>query len=877
MNSVTWARGNPIRASRGHGDPSYFDSTLSDLDAALQAAGLAAPLAEWRALGTESDPTLFCLGSLSFAQKLESLNRPELAAQLYTYLEKEAPPALAAKAQEAFAILQGKGNFGETLEGSLQHFSEQVADPSALAAMTLAGCAFRFARLATLSRLGPGWTARLTAGLVGFAAEVPTFTLSGRAFNQALGRTPPAGLPPLGKELAASALFLGSLKLTGILASSAQGFLPAEVGLARAGQSLLPFAALFSGVSLGHRLEIAAGLRASRNGGNALAEDLIATFQMQAAGSLSRFLLSEDWNRWEASLDLRTEGERDFPSSPFPKLSFAGALASGDLPFPPEKGSLSQIGISLMVGREETPPPFNRVRELASRYLPLFPPDKQGYYSQAILQAACRISCSLPEFHERLIEALYQAPNRGKKEQLFTVLAIEDLFSADAIRTATGSFDYAVMQLLLAQTAAEGDRDTRLQSFQKIFRSFELGMDRSELQNLILSLPYDETWAPPSAIRIPRAFVEDHRQEIRQQWTKYRPKDLELLLHFVYHRSLTDAKLASQMIRTFGEGRDKGLYLGADIDAALDYARSHPLGNLVLQRLHDILATRDLHAKLTEIATDPGPTSTFDRIQALRHSEVSPEKIALQLNGTEHTGYLNDLRLARKVVSVMQEVGPYLENPKLRGEGRSQLVQSFWQFVNSGRILQAEDLMDLLRLHENPATEDFHDAWRRGEVEVRIVATRDFHDFVARWGQTQGKSYAMTVAKNGQQDRDLILIPELPELDLRTPAGQDLAFHELVNRAKSLAHEAEHWRHFNGRYFGIEKSSQAIRLAGISRQERLVSEMMAYLEEFRWRVRFCDSDFYQLAHRLGLTVPAYLRNIADYSYFGTGNQEKALP
>jgi len=871
---MTWARGNPIRASRGHGDPDYSVSSFTALEQALQAAGLPASLAEWRSLASENDLALFSLGALQFAQKLETLDRPDLAALLYRYLEQAAPPDLAAKALDALGVLQGKGNFGTTVECALRHFSDQVADPSALMAMALAGFAYRFTRLAALSRLGPGWAARLGASLAGFAAEVPTFTLSGRAFNQALGRTPLNGLPSLGDELAASALFLGSLKFTGALAASTQPFLPVEGQWTGAVQTLLPFTALFSGVVLGHRLEISAGLRAARNGGNALAEDLITTFQLQAAGSLNRFLLGKDWERWEASLDLRAEGQRDFPQSGFPKLRFAQAL-SADNPQPSLEKAMT--GISLMVGREETPPPFNRVRELAARYLPLFPSDRQGYYSNAILQAACRISCSLPEFHERLIEALYQAPNRGRKEQLFTVLAIEDLFSADAMRTATGSFDYAVMQLLIGQTAAEENPSTRLRSFQKIFHAFELGLDRGELQNLILNLPYDETWAPPSQIRIPRAFVEKHREEIRQQWSKYRSKDVELLLHFVYQRSLTNAELASQMIQTLGEGRDKGLYLAVDIDAALDYARAHPLGNLVLQRLHDILATRDLNSKLTEIATDPGPTNTFDRIQALRRNEVSPEKIALQLNGTEHTGYLNDLRLARKVVSVMQEVGPYLENPKLRSEGRSQLVERFWQFMNSGRILQAEDLMDLLLLHENPATDDFYHAWQRGEVEVRIVAAQHFQDFVARWGQTQGKSYAMTVAKNGQQDRDLILIPELPRFDLRTPGGQDLAFHELVNRAKSLAHEAEHWRHFNGRYFGIEKPSQAIRLAGISRQERLVSEMMAYLEEFRWRVRFCDSDFYELAHRLGLTVPAYLRNIADYSYFGAGNQEKALP
>ena len=235
--------------------------------------------------------------------------------------------------------------------------------------------------------------------------------------------------------------------------------------------------------------------------------------------------------------------------------------------------------------------------------------------------------------------------------------------------------------------------------------------------------------------------------------------------------------------------------MSVDIEGVLDYARAHPLGNLVLGRLYNILANRDVPAKLVEIATDPGSLETIHRIESLRKHGVSPEKIAYELNGSEHTAYLNDLRLARKVVSVLQEAAPYLRNSQLRDAGRRQLIDAFWSFARSGRSLEAEDLVGLLRLHANPATDAFTRAWLEGQVEIRITSREAFDEFVERWGKAQGQIFALTVSRHGKQERDLILIPDLPSFDLRHAPGQDQAFHELVSRARSQAHDAELWRH----------------------------------------------------------------------------------
>ncbi|MCC7345219.1 MAG: hypothetical protein IT573_09790, partial [Deltaproteobacteria bacterium] len=127
----------------------------------------------------------------------------------------------------------------------------------------------------------------------------------------------------------------------------------------------------------------------------------------------------------------------------------------------------------------------------------------------------------------------------------------------------------------------------------------------------------------------------------------------------------------------------------------------------------------------------------------------------------------------------------------------------------------------------------------------------------------------------GERGGPLILI-KAPELDLGNEAGRRRAFAELMNRVKALAHEAEHWRHVTGNYFGTERASRPLQLAEASREERYVSEIMAYLEEFRWRARNLDADFWEISRRLGETLPVYLRGIADRSYFGAPNQARAL-
>lgn len=902
MTFWTGARLHPIRAPRGHGAPEKIEDPLSweaGFLSRLQSPDLRWAAAKFRGLQGESDASLRAAGLIELARELERRRRPELAALLYAQIQTAAPAPLAARAGRSLEILSGGGKISDRLELQIRHFTEHVLDPSSLIAMGLAGGVYRWVRLAALGRLSGVPLARLWASLAGLSAEVPAFAFGTRAGRILLRQTPEGGFAPLPQELGAAALFLGSLKLTGALAASAGRRIPADSGAARLSAGLLPRAALFGGIALGHRLEIAAGLRPERTSGAGLAEDLGTFFQLQVAGALSRGLMGRSWQSFEAGLELRAQ-QGPLPPALGPKTAFALAGPSA-LP-PPRLGETEKLkGLSFMEGREFTPPP-QRIRELAAHYLRLFPPTAEGYFSAEILRAACRIPCSLPNFHERLVEALYHASNRGSMEQLYTVLAIEDVFIANALRRSTGSFDYALLQLQIGSAVAEDHPAARLQNFQRIFRALEGGFDRRAQHELILRLPYDENWAVPAQAVFPESFWTQHRDQAALFWGSYRHKDWEMLLNFAYLRSRGKPQLASEIIRTFGEGREKGFYLSVDIDAALDYARAHPMGMVVLRRLHDVFATRDVHAKLAEIANDPAPDSTPRRIEALRRAGVPEEGIAYQLTGSEHTGYLNDLRLARKLVSVFQEIAPYVGDRRLTERGKSRLVEAFWEFARSGRKLEAEDLFDFWRLAKDPRTDKYlrfgepevpadaeHTArqgdplteayirmLREGSVSVEILSMDRFREIDRQWGKTQGRSLALTLFGRKVGEPDRILIPELPPLDLSQAEGVNRAFNEIRNRVRFLVHEAEHVRHFRGLFFGAEAGSQPIRLAGISRTERLVSETMASLEELRWRVKYSDQDYLELSRILGLTPATYLRNLADQQYFAAENAAKAL-
>ena len=304
---------------------------------------------ELRALSREHDPELRAEGLLSFASRQERAGHSNVAASIYQEILADqevdsSTPILASvqrRAQRRLNALTGENaELGARVEVLAREFTHQVAEPSTLLAMGLAGAAFRATRYVALARLAAnpsanlltrGLGARGLAGFAGFAVEAPTFTLAGRLASQGLGRSTDWSGTALGHDLASGYLMLGALRSGGLLASGlgrqigrlgTGGLAPAPV------QTLLQQTGMLAGILGAQRLEEISGLRQARPGSNNLVEGLGLLLQFNVAGRLVRSAFGERFHQMENGLELRTEALAQANRGPrqplFPELDGFG-------------------------------------------------------------------------------------------------------------------------------------------------------------------------------------------------------------------------------------------------------------------------------------------------------------------------------------------------------------------------------------------------------------------------------------------------------------------------------------------------------------------------------------------------------------------------
>ncbi|HEX5032868.1 MAG TPA: hypothetical protein VFW62_00185, partial [bacterium] len=777
------------------------------------------------------------------------------AAEIYSSLlaDEALPAKLRQRAREGLSLLSGGGAFGQRFEAWSRNFLRHASDPKALAAMTAGGLAYRLVRMGVAGRLlqaaASPWTrGALAQGLAasgGFGAEALAFTSVHRAMDPS----------PLSwsQDLSHASLTLGALKLSGGAAGAVSNRLLGTNPRSALAAGLFQQSSLLGGILLGAKLEKAAGWREENLDSW---EALSTLLHFNVAGQLSRRWLGSGFSAWENELDLRWRQTPWQGPKPWgPPMALAGA--GGPMVTAPRylaENRNSESGLT---------PPI--VRLLEEKYLRRFPKDELGYYSREIVSRVCGIRCSLPGFHENLLTALLQAPRVGQISQLYTVLAIERLFVTDALSSSRGSFGYAPLQLLLGHVLTESEPGLRHHAMQTIFGIFERGFSRADSAELLLTYAKHPVSPAQDKPVYDGRFHSQHAAEATQAWSSYRPEDIVPLFNFAYQEAGIHAAKASRIIEILGSGRHQASYLSAEIDAAIEYARFHPQGDLVLRRLFHIFESSDLSVKLSEIIGEPSKISTERYVEALANNGHSKEKIAETLNGSVHTAYFNDMRLAETVAAVFKQVTPYLRNPALREANRDRLIQAFLDHAAVHRHATAGDLFRLLKAGHFPEADFYEQAWRNGDLKVQVLPEREFRRQVAAWGQAQDCEWTLFMQGSFHGEPDRILIRELPPLRIGNPAERDQSFSELVWRLRGLVHELEHWRHFNG--IGPDGPVQPFRLAGISRGERLTTEIMAYLKEFSWRAMNTDDHFLHIARRLGDTLPLFFRNVAEQSYF----------
>ncbi|MDL1872414.1 amino acid permease [Deltaproteobacteria bacterium PRO3] len=274
---------------------SHFGATLSP-SVRMELNGLAA----------ESDAGLFYEGLLGLAGREERDDRLEFASAIYSAAAEAAPSApLRERAQARLDAIVGRGAVGNRAEFLLRRLARDASHPSMLVGMAGAQAVFGLSRMAFLSRLAAspttnfftrGFGARALASTGAFMLEAPSFVAFTRGANAALGQEQDWRLATLGREVAGSFITLGALKTAGALSTGAfnrlHGINPLTgqatrlTGLSAISQRVLPQAAMFGGIVLGHSLETRLGIREHVDGATTMVDSLAMLLQFHVGGRL---------------------------------------------------------------------------------------------------------------------------------------------------------------------------------------------------------------------------------------------------------------------------------------------------------------------------------------------------------------------------------------------------------------------------------------------------------------------------------------------------------------------------------------------------------------------------------------------------------------
>jgi hypothetical protein len=297
----------------------------------------------------------------------------------------------------------------------------------------------------------------------------------------------------------------------------------------------------------------------------------------------------------------------------------------------------------------------------------------------------------------------------------------------------------------------------------------------------------------------------------------------------------------------------------------------------MLQKMLQVLVVEDIPGKLVELLDESPKTDTSDTVMGLIRKGYSPEAIAGHINGTYHTAYINDLRLSRSIVSAMYEFDPYLVDEHAgRKAAFRRFKEVFRTLMNSKVKLEPQQFMALLETNPSESVEILKKLLdpETGDLEIELISETEFK---RRIGGNAAMESCDTIyySKSGRADqKNKIVMKEMPPLDLSTQTGVEAAFREVLVRVVGLLHEGvQHHRQTTGKHEAILKGEAPFNfLPGhIGRSERLGSEIMAFLEEELWHARNYSIQKWFIARRLGENLPLHFRNMNEHFYFGNGN------
>jgi hypothetical protein len=764
--------------------------------------------------------------------------------------------------------------------------------------LMMGGMAFRLGRIGLMSA-GEGILGNAVLRGIsvagGFGLEVGTYEMAHRALSALSGETNPNqwkwdGPGGWRQGLAAAAVSFGMLKFAGFVAK----------------EQNLAFQHLFQSTALVAGHQAAAALDLLPRNGASLAQQLLEAeaTNLQLAGGLGlAHHLLPGMHGLERGLDLslHLNGGNSRPESgpswtSDPTLAFAatgrpapfrpnGTFIRGKEPSFPH---FIELDKNFMVSSGEgglDPETGDRLR---GKFRLLFFDKTVGHHEFEIVELASRVPLPSALHNERLLEALLEAPNCGTQEQLFTATAIKYLLNLDALHTAQGTLDNALHQLLLTRSLEIPETVERINALHSLFEEMERGLTYPKILELLARHVPTDRLGSTDEMQFPLTFLMQHGARMLAEWKGYSLSSAIQIMNFIYS-SHWEFNQTPHIIRWFGDARRR--YDAGQLDATLDHAKRHPYGKVILERLLQIFLVQNAGEKLPDLLPRDDYTETQEWIQRLSGEGHSPKDISQRIEGTRHTAYFKHPALAQKVVDVTLDIESSLKDPSETDKRYEQLEKAiqtvFDTLEDEKRPFAKQDLVKLFELNQDhPPTQAILQRIKDQKYEVVFLPSDKFDQMVLDWGKVHQVDYTVFVQTHSTQKGDTIYIREVPRtvrtdkqreeltkegiklLDRRSPDEWVRALNEVLPRYMFFPHEDEHWWHSSGNYGGSEPEWKPFNFARIDREHRLISEVMASLEQTRHYTRNVEIDFPKIASRMGLNLPLFFSSLEEHFYYG---------
>lgn len=786
-------------------------------------------------------------------------------------------------------LIQGEGSWQDRSAFLADRLVDEALNPVMLGGFMVGGLAAGLTRNTSqvlLARLGPhrllrsGWGNAAASGLLAYTVEVPSFVATTRLL-QSQWHPSNDGIQqaPWGQDLLGAGIFLGALKLSGLFSRHLVQGIPFNPSQVRA----LQMGSTFLGIYGGQRLEETLGLMPSRTEQNRLTDSIYTYIQLSLAGRLLQGFQRPVLHSQNSPVNAEPLRNLTLQAQEVGALMGLGGrpprqnLVSRRNPIPNRVFAIAQgEGVEALHGVYEGP--LNGSRK--------------GTHGPEIVRVVRTTPSDIPNFHEKILQALSQTPSevRGTERQLFTVDIIKEIFVHDALRTAGGSFQGARMQLFLEGALRDGNWVRGRKALWEAFQAMERGNMPRVLDSLFEEFPYGREYSLDTHTKFPPEFHRTHRNKFLKGYSK---PDRQMISNFIA-RELEGPNLGTlRLFYIFYDALQGERFSRTGIESALATARHHPQGRLVLRRLANVLAMGQGEAKIRELSDSGRSLETFTLLKRLQRMGRSFEERARRINGTEHTAYIDDMRLARKVVTVLTEVGPLMMVNQIEASPAAHALHQLALRVHSARrAITPADLRQGLELDRDeggalhPRTQQLLEALRENALTIEVLGDQDFQN---RLSQSRLRDtdcqYAFFQKNPGPGlgptiwirdiTRETTQSPQSSTYDSSSAAGREFA-RQFRNRVKYIIHEGEHWRHLMGNFFGPEAESRPSFFEKATWKNRMATEIMARLEEYAWAVRHRATVDWELARRYGQGLAMYYRGFVDTDYYGPKYDQVAL-